>query len=461
MILRRNIRWTTLALIVAIALGGSSARAREAGALADSLAHGGMAAAHAMSPGGALSLEEALLDVAAANPSLQARRAMVTAALRRVPPSGAWEQPMLELGAVNVPLSGKFNDDEMTMKMVGLVQRVPLFGKNGLRRRAADQEAEAEGAAATRSHYEIFGAAIEAYAESYFGLERARAAGRHRGVMDRLVESARARYRSGNGRLEDALRAEAERARVHADAISFAAGTARSLARLDALRGRDPSPDARDLQALPSFAVPADPSGWLAAARDGHPRLLEAEARERRYAFSARAARRMVWPDLEVRASYGVRGKDRFGMALEDMFTATVGFMVPIFAKSREYAMGAEMDAMARGAAAERREAELDLSREAMSLHAEASAASRMVSLLADTVVVVQRRAVEAGWSGYAAGGSDLWRVFELSHSLYSEELQLLDAQEGLAVTQARLVSLTGRGDLAGVELPAIRKEER
>jgi cobalt-zinc-cadmium efflux system outer membrane protein len=461
MMLCSNIRWTNLALIGAIALGVSPARAQTAGGVADSVAHGGMAAAHSTPPGSALSLEDVLRDVAAANPSLQARRAIVTAALRRVPSSGAWEHPMVEVGVVNVPLSGSFNDDEMTMKMVGLVQRVPLFGKNGLRRRAARAEADAEGAATMRSHYEIFGAAIEAYAQAYFGLERANAAERHRGIMDRLVASAEARYRSGNGRLEDMLRSEAERARVRGDALSFSAGAAQAQARLDALRGREPSTEAPALGALPAFTVPSDPAGWLSAAREGHPRLLEAEARERRYASSARAARRMVWPDLEVRGSYGIRGQDRFGMALEDMFSASVGFMVPIFAKSRELAMGSEMDAMARAAAAERREAELDLSREAMSLHAEANAASRMVSLLGDTVVVVQRRAVEAAWSGYAAGASDLWRVFELSHSLYSEELQLLDAREGLAMTQARLVALTGRGDLAGVELPAIRKEER
>lgn len=448
-------------LIAATALGILPCLAQAEIGVADSLTHGAARGIHAVPGGRALSLEEALRDVAATNPTLEARRAMVTAAQRRIPLSGAWEQPMLEVGAVNVPLSGRFDEDEMTMKMIGIVQRVPLFGKNGLRRRAAGQEAEAEGAAATRAHYDLFGAALEAYAEAYYGLERMAIAEGHRAFMDRLVESARARYRSGSGRLEDALRAEAERARVKADEVSFSAGAARALARLDALRGMDPSPEVRALNPLPPFVVPADRAGWLAAAREGHPRLLEAEARERRYAFSARAARRMVWPDLEVRASYGVRGTDRFGMDLMDMFTASVGFMVPIFANSRENAMGAEMDAMGRAAAAERREAELDLAREAVSLHAEAVAASRMVSLLADTVVVVQRRAVEAAWSGYSAGATDLWRVFELSHSLYSEDLQLLGARLALASSQARLVALTGRGDLAGVDLPAIRKEEK
>jgi outer membrane protein TolC len=143
------------------------------------------------------------------------------------------------------------------------------------------------------------------------------------------------------------------------------------------------------------------------------------------------------------------------------MFSAGVGFMLPIFAGQRERAMGAEFDAMARSAAAERREAELDLAREAHALHAEARAAARTVSLLADTVVVTQQRAVEAAWSAYAAGTVDLYRVFDAAHALYAEDLGLLDARNELARVQARLVALTGRGDLAGIELPALRRDER
>src|SRR5262252_2750933 len=76
----------------------------------------------------ALDLETVFREVAAANPSLAARREQVEAAQRRVGPSGAWQSPVVELGVVNVPTSGHFDQDMMTMKMVGVSQRVPLFG---------------------------------------------------------------------------------------------------------------------------------------------------------------------------------------------------------------------------------------------------------------------------------------------------------------------------------------------
>src|SRR5438034_1779007 len=172
-------------------------------------------------PAAALDLGSALRQVAEQNPSLAARRAMVEAARRRIAPAGAWSPPMLELGAINVPTSGRFDMDPMTMKMVGLSQRVPVFGANRLSRRAADAGLIAEGAATEMAMNELYGMTWEAYADAFYAGELTRDAEGHRDVMDRLVRSARARYGSGNGRLEDVLRSEAERARSLADFAAY------------------------------------------------------------------------------------------------------------------------------------------------------------------------------------------------------------------------------------------------
>lgn len=408
-----------------------------------------------------LTLDTVLRDVASANPSLVARRAMTAAAEARTRPAGAWDAPMLEVGVVNLPTSGGFDADEMTMKMVGLSQRVPLYGPNGLRRRAAAEQADAEGTATERAQLDRIGEAIDAYADAYFALERARLSSKHRGILERYVQAAEARYRSGSGRLDDVLRAEAERARMRVDEAMFLSEAERALALLAALRGLEPGGPQPVLAPPPVYPIPPNAGPWLSAAREGHPRLREADARRRGYEFAARAASRMKWPGLELRASYGQRGRDPHGMELDDMLSASVGLMLPIFSGSREGAMASEMTAMARAAAAERRDAELDLAREATALHAEAATAARMVALLADTVVTAQQRAVESTWSAYAAGATDLWRIFEANHALYAENLLLLDARRTLARAQGALVALTGRGDLAGMDLPALRRDER
>jgi outer membrane protein TolC len=386
---------------------------------------------------------------------------MVEAAERRVAPAGAWQSPMVEAGVVNVPTTGRFDEDMMTMKMLGVTQRVPLFGSNGLSRRSAREAVVAEGAVSQMSHYELYGMAWEAYADAWYAGELARGAEAHRAVMDRLVQSARSRYESGNGRLEDVLRAEAERARTLVDLAAFLAEARAAQARLAAMRGAAPDGGADSLARPPVAAVPATPEPWLAAVVPTHPRLRELDARVGRYRYAAQAARRMAWPDLELKGSYGWRETLAGGMPQDDMFSASVGLLVPIFAPQREFSEGAEMEAMVRASESERRAMELELRQQIVAVHAAAAAAQATVRLLADTVVTTQRRAVDASWSAYSAGANDLWRVFEASHSLYGEEIALTRARQDLSRAEARMLSLTGRGDLLGVALPPVKEGER
>jgi len=405
-------------------------------------------------PVAALDLLEALRQAASTNPTLAARAAMVDAARRRVAPAGAWPQPMMELGAVNVPTSGRFDTDMMTMKTIGISQRVPVFGHNRIARRAADQGVAGAAAAAEETRFEILGMTWAAYADARAATERVHTAEAHDGVMGRLVESARVRFQSGTGRLEDVLRAQAEQARTIADLAAFRAEERGARARLDEMLGVLPGVESDTLAPLPESPPLAALETWLASAGPDHPRLRGMDAAVNRYRLSARAARRMTWPDLQLRASYGRRGRLVTGIDRDDVFSAWVGFTVPVFAGSRELSQGAEMDAMARASEAERRATELELRQEVTAAHAMAAAARRTVGLLADTVMTTQRRALEASWTSYRAGMADLWRVFESTHALYTEEIALTRARQDQARAEARLVFLTGRADLLGIALP-------
>lgn len=405
---------------------------------------------------GALDLDGVLREVASANPTLSARRQMVEAARRRIAPAGAWQSPMVELGAINVPTSGRFDMDPMTMRMVGVSQRVPVFGSNRLNRSSVRAAAAAEGAASEMAHYELFSMAWEAYGDVYYADQLVHSASAHQAEMDRLVRSAEARYQSGSGRLEDLLRAQAERARTVSDLVSFEAESRGARARLGALMGRDSGPLVDSLSAPPLALVPGEPAAWTAAIGPTHPRIRDLQGQVDRYRLAARAARRMVWPDLQLGASYAKR-QPIDGVAQDNMWTATVGFMLPIFAVQREFSEGAEMDAMARANEAEMLATRLDLIQQVLAAHASALSDQRAVTLLADTVVTTQQRAVSASWSSYGAGATDLWRVFEATHALYGEQVALVRARQDLVRTEARVLAITARGDLLGVNLPVIR----
>jgi outer membrane protein TolC len=414
----------------------------------------------AVAPAGAaaLDLKTAWREAAAAHPRLAAWRARVEAAERGIAPAGAWSPPMLELGVVNVPANGRFDMDPMTMKMVGLAQRVPLFGGTGLRAEAARAGVAGEAAQAEAAAYELFAEVGEAYADAYAAGELVRVAAAHEGELERSVRAARARYESAAGRLEDVLRAEAERARARSDQAAFAGEETAARARLDALRGRDPGDDAGDeLAPPPALDVPEDPGPWLAALTPAHPRIRALAARGEQDRRDARALRRMVWPDLELRFSYGFR-QAVMDVPQDNMWSATVGFMLPLFYARREGAQAAAMDARARAAEADVRAASLDLAQQVRSTHAYVRAGQRTAALLADTVLVARHRALEAAWAGYRAGGDDLRRVLEVAHERYQDEIDLVRSRQALGRAEARLLALTSRADLFGVSVPAFER---
>ena len=59
------------------------------------------------------------------NPEIQAAHQEREAAQQRIAPAEALDDPMLEAGVINAPLaSSPFNREDMTMKMIGLSQRL-------------------------------------------------------------------------------------------------------------------------------------------------------------------------------------------------------------------------------------------------------------------------------------------------------------------------------------------------
>ena len=411
-------------------------------------------------PARAADLASVLAEVAARNPAVVVSAARADAARKRARQAGAWEAPMLELGVVNVPTTLRFDQDPMTMKTISVRQRVSP--RSALERRAAREGSNAAAQDVRLARQQALGAAVEAYVAAWSAGERVGAAERHRSLLTRTVDAAHARYGSGSGRMDDVLRMRSEEARVLAALAMLRAEQRTSRLRLSSLRGRAPEFEAEPLEAPALAPVPDAVTDWLAAVDENHPRLRAGDAEIARYRFAAGAARAGLWPMLDLMYEYGFREPvmGEGGMAeTHDMFSARVGLSLPLFAGQRELRESGEMDAMARAAEGERRAANLELLEGVALAHEEARAGTAVARLLADTVLVAGRAALEAGWNSYASGTIDLNRVLDTAHALYGDELELTRARQQAMVAQGRMLALTGRGDLIGLQLPAT--EER
>lgn len=141
---RRAIAWpglfvSFLAFLLAGALVATNARA-ESGTTAPDRLPAVTSAAQIMP------VEVVVAEALQSNPEIAGARSARDAARERVSPAGSLEDPMFEAGVLNAPLSSlSFRREDMTMKMLGLSQKLPFPGKRDLRRQVAAREADAVG----------------------------------------------------------------------------------------------------------------------------------------------------------------------------------------------------------------------------------------------------------------------------------------------------------------------------
>ncbi|MBA3646420.1 MAG: TolC family protein [Gemmatimonadaceae bacterium] len=303
------------------------------------------------------------------NPAVVAARSRVGAARARVRPASAWDDPTVMAGILNLPLGSmnaapdnamsggarRLPGDDMTMKMVGIQQRIPYPGKLSARRQIAEREADIAVAQLDGMRRTTARDIKKAYFELAY-LDRAiELVARNQTLLNDIVRVTEAQYASGVVGQQDVLKARLEASRSGETASALIEERLSMLAELNALVDRDSgtpifSPGVP--QRLVDAAIAADPSRIsfasqkLGARTAGSPlpslRFLEELAvrnnsglREMAAKITAQAARvslaeKAFKPDFDVSLQYGQRDQR------PDMVSAVVSIPIPIHKRSRQ-----------------------------------------------------------------------------------------------------------------------------
>ena len=184
-------------------------------------------------------LADLLNEAVANNPELAAARSERDAAQQRIAPAGALDDPMLELGVVNVPVdSWSLNREDMTMKMLGLIQKVPFPGKRDLRRAVATADADSLDLAVQENTNRLVRDVRLAYEELAFNAEAQRILARTRTALEQLVAIARSRYDVGQATQSDVLDAQTELERLRVEQLRLTRENSVQQSELRRLLGR-------------------------------------------------------------------------------------------------------------------------------------------------------------------------------------------------------------------------------
>lgn len=379
-------------------------------------------------------IERALSD----NPDIEEMEHRIRAARSRVPQARALPDPMLTIGAVNVPVPGfSFRQDDMTMKMVTLEQEIPAPGKRATAARVAEAEVEM----VRTMHADHVNRLVAEVADAYFDLAsldaRISIQRRSIGRLEGVSESVRGRYRVGQRALPDALLAGVEetkaRDRLRALQAERAAAAARfnTLQNLPAGQAVEPVPLPAPDRAMPDLAI-------VSEALTSSPAIRQAQADVRRAEEELRLARLQRRPDLTLMSSYGQRNRR------DDMVGASVGFNLPFVQRRRVEGRIAEKEAELSAARSRLAFVRLELSRQVEeALIALASEADRS-ALYRDTILTQIGTAAQAAEEAYAVGKIDFQTYVQAALAVDEGESETIERETAIPRARAKLQAATG-----------------
>ena len=363
-----------------------------------------------------------LAEAAQNNPDLQAARGETSAARSRISPAGALDDPMLEAGVLNYPVESRsFKTEDMTMKMIGVTQRLPYPGKRALRRDVAEREAEA----AERNLEELANRVRRDIKVAYYELayvdESLRLAERNRRTLEQYLSLAEARYGVGQGTQADVLKAQTQVSKMLEELIKLGRERPMLEAELNRAAGRAAAPATINPPPAQARDVAFDFEQLRAAAHTKRPQLLAQERLKERSVKAVELARKDYYPDFDVRISYGQRD-NAADMRREDMLSFTVAINLPIWRESKRDPRVAEAAAMRDQASAmyQARLNELD----AMLRQQVAAAGQALKSVrLYETGLLPQARlTADASLAAYRVGRVDFFTLLDSRMTVFNAE---------------------------------------
>jgi outer membrane protein, heavy metal efflux system len=364
--------------------------------------------------GGPVAVETLVREALGRNPEISAARHEHEAAEQRTASSRSLEDPMLELGVVNAPLpSFNLRREDMTMKMLGLTQKLPFPGKRALRQAVAAADSASISSAVDETANRVARDVRVAYEELRLACTTERVLTRTRDVLRDFVSIATARFEVSQASQSDVLRAQTQVAQIQQELLQIGQQRVARDSELKRLLGR--------LEAGPPIVpttatlVPlrADTDTLAREATERRPQLLALDALVRKNDREIELAQREYYPDFELRLGYGQRERTPDGMPRDDMITMTVAVNLPLWRKSRLEPRVAEARAMRQQAAAMADAQRLDTRASLEQQFAVESQTRESVALYRTTLLPQVRAVVQSALGAYRVGRVDFLTLLD------------------------------------------------
>lgn len=385
---------------------------------------------------GPLTIEDFVSQVRDANPSLRASRLRAKAQLERVDPAGAWDDPFFAVGPDEIPFGG----GEGSVTRFQLSQTVPFPGKSGARKRAAGLRARGSEEEASVTERALSVAAHQAFHRLYLNRKSLELNSQTRGLIQSAMESARARYRTGDATHHDWLLAKVELSVLAVERLRLEREGRTLLAVLNELRDRPVEEEVT--LAEPDFArLESQVAAELAESGkrlDGQPELQSLDRLVGALEADEKLARLGYAPDFVVQGMVMKSGH----AAEPSNWGLMVGINLPISFASKQSNLVSAAVLEREAALAEQRALENRLNAELSDARQQLKTAKDVVLLYRGEVIPSTEVAASNARSGYAARKLPLSQLLETLRVRRAQSLELAAARIDLALSFVRIREL-------------------
>jgi outer membrane protein TolC len=391
------------------------------------------------------SLHELVAEALRNNPEIRAAEKEREAARQRVLPAGALDDPMLELGVVNIPARTlSFSSEDMTMKMLGLTQRIPYPGKRDLKRDIAERNVES----VTHAYEETVNRIAREVKTTYLDLalvqESARVVARNRAIVGQLLKIVEGRHSVGRAAQVEVLRAQTQLSRMSEETIKIDRERPMLESELNRLLGRTPH-SAAPPAVLPSLDRSTVPADFQETAGEDRPQLRALRAMISRSERTLELARKDRYPDFDLRFFYGQRDNMPDGTRRADLVTMTVAINLPVWRATKTEPRIAEAQAMHEQAVSLYDAQRIETATKLHHQMATAEQSLRAARLYRDEILPQARITFEAALSSYQENRGELAPIFDVQMAIVNAELGYASAVANHRKALAEIEFLSGR----------------
>jgi len=391
--------------------------------------------------GPSLTLDAALDEALAANPTLVALRAQFEVARQRPDQARSLMPPALEAQIWQWPIT-TLNPTATNMYMFTARQEIPGRGKRDAEAALLDADAAVAGNAVAVQAREVVDQVKRAYADLYLARKAIDVHLESVGLVRQFADVSAVKYTTGAISQQDVLKAVVELSTLHDELVEMDQRALLAEARLNSLLNRPPEAPIGPL-GEPSGRVVLPASADLQRlALEQHPEIRQAML-ERERAQAARAVADLAYkPDFFVGGGFSLMPNDR------NSWTASVGITWPRAPWSRGQldAQVAEADAEVRAADARQQVVENAIRLAVQDAYVRVQAAAQRADLLRTSVLPQSEQTLQVSRVAYQADRVDFLALIDNQRVLLDVELEYYKALSDLEQAMADLERAVGSG---------------